>query len=134
MSVAQLALFDYAFWIGRGQYLAALAQAVGEVGHMAEPEYRSTRRRHTGWPTLRAWVDSARPTREPAGMPVGAFMQAEDHASWNGPGQRHRVLLVSIDGYVVGESEWCTTEGGARGWLGRNTTPWETSSTEGGQL
>lgn len=132
----QLALFDYAHWVTSGQYLAAITEAMIRVGHLAEPEYGETRRRRNAWPTLRRWLARAKPIHQDAALPCAAILQTSygercvDVAGLGYVGDSYRYLLVSIDGYVVGESEWVSTEGGARGWLGRNTTPWTESSGE----
>lgn len=122
MLAEQLTLFDHAHWLACGQYLAAITDALIRTKHLLEPEYSC---KQLGWPTLRAWLSHAKPIHCQDGMPVGAFLQTRrcEHVA-----RSFRYVLVSTEGYVVGESEWAHTEGGARGWLGRNTKPWEGST------
>lgn len=110
MSAAQTDIFQRIAWTTHDRYLADLLESVERTGHLREPEYAQGA---LGWPRLRTWKAGAVLRRCPPLAPVAAFLQAR--------ADECRYLLVSLDGYVLAEGEWCGTEGGARGWLGRST-------------
>ncbi len=108
MNGAQLDLIDYDHWLAHGQWLARMLQAMQTLGHVREPEYAAG---SLGWPVLRARL------RFGFGQPIGAALQTS-------PTGAFRYLIIGLDGFVENEGDWCSTEGGARGWLGRNSKPW----------
>ena len=112
MSAVQTDIFGRIAWTTRERHLADLLEAVERTGHLREPEYAQG---SLAWPRLRTWRASAVLFRVAPMAPVAAFLQTL--------GGDCRYLLVSLDGYVLAEGEWCATEGGARGWLGRSTVP-----------
>lgn len=109
----QLPLFECDEHSPRILDLAALLDAAHRVGQLAEPAYDY----QTRWPRL---VDHARHGR------CLAFLQRRN--AWSAPPsmyatdvpQEWRYVFTDSDGYVVDESSWCSTEGGARGYLNRN--------------
>lgn len=119
MSAVQTDIFQRIAWTTRERHLTRLLEAVERTGHLREPEYAQGK---LGWPCLRQWRDGAVLYRCAPLEPIAAYLQTRgrfvDHR--DGAGEC-RYLLVSLDGYVLAEGEWCSTTGGARGWLGRST-------------
>lgn len=114
MSAAQLDIFaDHLPWVERDRYIARLIHATAETGHLREPEYSLG---SLSWPTLRRWKSGAVLWGQVPDQPIAAYLQTHDG--------RTRYLLVDLAGYVIAEGAWCTTTGGARGWLGRSTEAW----------
>ena len=110
MSAAQTDIFERIAYTTRERFMAELLGAIEATGHLREPEYAQG---SLGWPRLRTWKASAVLYRVAPLAPVGAFLQTRAGDC--------RYLLVSLGGHVLAEGEWCETEGGARGWLGRST-------------
>lgn len=120
-------------WVRRHELreFSDMVRAAFKRGHLDEPGYDFA----TSWPTM---------ARHPAHGRVLAWMQrAERACSFCGlltcactdcspvyvftrrrsPGECNvwRVVITDAEGYVVDESGWCTTEGGARGYRLRHT-------------
>lgn len=110
MSAAQTTIYERIAWTTRERHLARLLESVERTGHLREPEYAQG---SLAWPMLRAWKPRAVLYRCAPLEPIAAYLQSR--------GGEFRYLLVSLDGYVLAEGEWVSTEGGARGWLGRST-------------
>jgi hypothetical protein len=110
MSAAQTTIYQRIAWTTRERHLAQLLEAVERTGHLREPEYAQG---SLSWPRLRTWKASAVLYRCAPLEPIAAYLQTR--------GPECRYLLVSLDGYVLAEGDWCSTQGGARGWLGRST-------------
>lgn len=103
--VEQLAIIEDAPFEPPSDFVS-MALAAERVGHLQEPAYRFS----VEWPRL---VEHVRHGR------CLAWMQHRDPEKWVG---HFRYVLTDARGFVVDESAWCSSRGGARGYLQRNTT------------
>lgn len=93
--------------------LTDLVIAAVRRGHIFEPEYR----RDADWPVMVKHSEHGQ---------CLAFLQ---RFCVNGPEKRietpdgivHRYVFTDVEGFVVDESDWCGTQGGARGYMNRVT-------------
>jgi hypothetical protein len=102
----QLAIFENADDEAPGDFVS-MALAAERVGHLLERNYAF----EMEWPRLVEHKHHGR---------CLAWMQHRDPVKWVEGGYRY--VLTDVRGFVVDESAWCKSRGGARGYLQRNTT------------
>lgn len=95
-------------WVRRDELLdlAAMVKAAWVVGQLGEAEYDRT----TAWPTM--FEHKSHGT-------CLAFLQRRVDTGCSCCAVQFRFVFTDRRGYVVDESAWCSTEGGARGYRNR---------------